>query len=155
MTERMIDGLKVIITSILPYLELRGAIPLACSLGFNAFEAYLLAVVGNMIPVVPIMILFDPMARWCSGFPLCKRFFDRLRERNQRHAPQVQKYGFWGLALFVGIPLPMTGAWSGAAIAFLLGMRKRIAFASIFFGVLIAGIIVTILTYGVAFLVSQ
>lgn len=150
----MSDVLKVVVTSILPYLELRGAIPLACGLGFSAFEAYLLAVVGNMIPVVPIMIFFDPATRWCSKFPLCKRFFDRLRERNQRHAPQVQKYGFWGLALFVAVPLPMTGAWSGAAIAFLLGMRKRIAFASIFLGVLIAGIIVTILTYGLEVFVN-
>lgn len=150
MSEPVIDGLKVIIASLLPYLELRGAIPLAWQLGFGPLEAYILAVIGNMIPVIPIIMLFDPMVNWLSKVQLFKVFFDWLLTRSRRKAPQIRKYGFWGLAIFVAIPLPMTGAWSGAVIAFLLGMRKRVAALSIFLGVLGAGLIVTILTYGLA-----
>jgi uncharacterized membrane protein len=150
MTDPFIDGLKVVIASILPYLELRGAIPLAWQLGFNPLEAYLLAVIGNMLPVIPIIILIDPISKLLSRIYFFKRFFDWVFARSQRKAPQIQKYGFWGLAVFVAIPLPMTGAWSGALIAFLLRIRKRVALASVFLGVLIAGLIVTVLTYGLA-----
>lgn len=150
MPERFIDGLKVIITSIIPYLELRGAIPVAWRLGFDPIEAYLLAVIGNMLPVIPIIILIDPISKLLCHISFFKHFFDWVFTKSRRKAPQIQKYGFWGLALFVAIPLPMTGVWTGAVIAFLLGMRKRIAFSSIFFGVLIAGLVVTLITYGLA-----
>lgn len=152
MTERLVDGLTVIIASILPYLELRGAIPLAWQLGFSPWEAFFLAVFGNMIPVIPILVLLEPVIKWLSKIPFLKGFFEWLLTRSRRQAPQVQKYGFWGLALFVSIPLPMTGAWSGSLIAFILGMRKRVAVLSIFLGVLVAGLIVTSLTFGLAYL---
>lgn len=152
MSERVLDGIKVIITSLIPYLELRGAIPFAWQLGFGPLEAYLLAVIGNMFPVIPIIILIEPILKWLSKVTLFKRYCDWILTRSQRQAPQIQKYGFWGLAIFVAIPLPMTGVWSGALIAFILGIRKRIAFSSIFLGVLIAGLIVTTLTYGLAHL---
>jgi uncharacterized membrane protein len=150
MLSGFIDGLKVIITSLIPYLELRGAIPLAWQLGFDPLEAYLLAVVGNMIPVIPIILLIDPISKLLSRISFFKHFFDWVFTRSQRKAPQIQKFGFWGLTVFVAIPLPMTGVWSGALIAFLLGIRKRVAFSSILLGVLIAGLIVTIITYSLA-----
>jgi len=155
MTERLIDGLKVLIASILPYLELRGAIPLAWQLGFGPIEAYILAVTGNMIPVIPIMLLIEPVLKSLSKILLMKKFCEWVLVRSRLQAPRVQKYGFWGLALFVAVPLPMTGAWSGAAIAFILGMRKRVALLSIFLGVLTAGLIVTSLTYGLAYLFGK
>lgn len=155
MPGQIINGLKVICAAILPYLELRGAIPLAWQLGFNPIEAYLLAVFGNMLPVIPVIILIQPVLEWLSKFPLFKRFCEWVLVRSRHQAPQIQKYGFWGLAIFVAIPLPMTGAWSGAAIAFILGIRKRVALMSIFFGVLVAGIIVTSLTYGLAYLFDK
>ena len=149
------DGLKVLLASLLPYLELRGAIPLAWQLGLDPLEAYIWAVTGNMIPVIPILILIEPVIKWLSKFNMFKGICEWILVRSHRQAPQVQKYGFWGLAIFVAIPLPMTGVWSGAAIAFILGMRKRVAFLSIFSGVLIAGIIVTGLTYGLAYLLNS
>lgn len=155
MTEHLIDGLKVLIASILPYLELRGAIPLAWQLGFDPLEAYIWAVIGNMIPVIPILILIEPVIKWLSKITLLKKLCEWVLVRSRRQAPQVRKYGFWGLAIFVAIPLPMTGAWSGAVIAFILGMRKRVAFLSIFLGVLTAGLIVTSLTYGLAYLFGK
>jgi uncharacterized membrane protein len=146
--------LTVAFTAILPYLELRGAIPLAYHLRFPAPLAYVVAVVGNMIPVVPIMLLIGPLSRWLDHIPLFHKFFHWLFTRCRRHQHAVNKYGYWGLTLFVAIPLPMTGAWSGAAIAFLLGMRKRYAFFSIFLGVAIAGVILILATYGLAWLLQ-
>lgn len=150
MTDRFIDGLKVISASILPYLELRGAIPLAWQLGFEPLEAYLLAVSGNMLPVIPIILLIGPISKLLSRIYIFKCFFNWVFTKSQRKAPQIEKYGFWGLTVFVAIPLPMTGAWSGALIAFLLRIRKRVAFSSILLGLLMAGLIVTLLTYGLA-----
>jgi uncharacterized membrane protein len=140
----------VLFTAILPYLELRGAIPLAWHLGFPAPLAYCLAVLGNMIPVVPVMLLIEPLSRWLDHIPLFHKFFHWLFSRCRRHREMVNKYGFWGLTIFVALPLPMTGAWSGAIIAFLMGMRKRYAFFSIFSGVAVAGIILILATYGLA-----
>lgn len=154
MPEQFIDSLKVIIASVIPYLELRGAIPLAWQLGFDPMEAYILAVLGNMLPVIPIILLINPISKWVSKIPMFKHFFNWIFIRSRRKAPQIQKYGFWGLAVFVAIPLPMTGVWTGALIAFLLGIRKRVAFLSIFLGVNIAGLIVVLLTYGLASIFS-
>ncbi|HEY8464148.1 MAG TPA: small multi-drug export protein [Bacillota bacterium] len=147
--------LKVMITSLLPYLELRAAIPLAWQLGFPAPLALLTAVAGNMLPVIPVMLLIRPVANWLDHIPLFHRFFHWLFTRARSHQAEVKKYGYWALTLFVAVPLPMTGAWSGAVIACILGMRKRYAFFSIFFGVLIAGVIVLLATYGIARLFHQ
>lgn len=144
--------LYVIITAMAPYAELRLAIPLAWKFGLMAFEAYVLAVIGNMIPVVPIMLLIKPLSRGLDHIPVCRRFFNYILSRCRRHQSGIQKYGYWGLTLFVAVPLPMTGAWTGAALAILMGLRKRIALLAILLGVMIAGLIVTIATYGLAHL---
>jgi uncharacterized membrane protein len=150
MIENIENIYKVIITALLPYLELRGAIPYACHLGMAAPVAYWTAVIGNMIPVLPVMILIKPVFHRLDHLPLFHRFFKWLFDRCRRRQDDVRKYGYWGLTVFVAIPLPMTGAWSGALIAFLLGMRKRYAFFAIFAGVAIAGLLVLLPTYGLA-----
>jgi uncharacterized membrane protein len=155
MTEQLTNVLKVLAASMLPYLELRGAIPLAWQLGFGPLEAYTVAVIGNMIPVIPIIVLIEPVLKSLSKVPIFKNFCEWVLVRSRKQVPYVQKYGFLGLTIFVAIPLPMTGAWSGATIAFVLGMRKRLAFLSVLFGVLSAGLIVTGLTYGLAYLFGR
>lgn len=150
MYENTLNDLVIIGAAALPYLELRGAIPVACSLGLSAPRAYLLAVFGNMLPVLPLMTLIGFVSRWLSRFPMFARFFEHVFRHCEKNKGQILKYGYWGLALFVAIPLPMTGAWSGAVLAFLVGLRKRYAFFAIFAGVIVAGIIVLILTYGIA-----
>jgi uncharacterized membrane protein len=141
---------KVIFTAIIPYLELRGAIPYACHLGLSAPVAYVAAVAGNMLPVLPLLILIKPLSLWLDHLPVFHRFFKWIFDRCRRRQHQVLKYGYLGLTFFVAFPLPMTGAWSGALIAFLLGMRKRYAFLAIFAGVMIAGLVVLLPTYGLA-----
>lgn len=142
-----VDILKVIGTAVLPVSELRGAIPLAIgSYHFSWYYAYIFGVIGNLLPVPFILLLFNtviPLLSWV-------RFLDRLMQWylawTKRRAKSIERYGWLGLAIFVAIPLPVTGAWTGAILAALLGMKFRYAFSSIAAGVIIAGIIVTCAT---------
>ena len=140
--------LVVIITSALPILELRGGIPVAMGLfHFDWYYAFLLAVIGNLLPVPFILLFLDAATRLLSRV----RFFDRilnwLFERTRRRGKIIQKYKRVGLILFVAIPLPITGAWTGSLAAVLFGLKFKHAFLSILIGVLIAGAIVTCLSY--------
>jgi uncharacterized membrane protein len=142
------EAMAVFFAAMLPYIELRGAIPLAISLGASPLEAFIFSVIGNLLPVLPIMLILPIVAKWADRNPWVDRFFKWLTNKVGRKKAQIVKYGPIGLTLFVAIPLPVTGAWTGAIIAFLLGIRKRHAFFSILAGVLIAGLIVTALSVG-------
>ena len=134
--------LIVIITGALPIAELRGAIPLALSFGFPAGKAFWLSVFGNLTPVIPALFLLEPVSNRLRRFKLWARFFDWLFERTKKNSDAIQKYEALGLAIFVAIPLPMTGAWSGVIAASLFKIRFRYAFLAISAGVIGAGLIV-------------
>lgn len=136
--------LIVIIISALPVVELRGALPVAINL-FNMpwYWAFLLAVIGNMLPVPILLLFFQSLANLVSRVPAGKKLVDWVFRHTRRHEKMIQKYEWLGLMLFVAIPLPMTGAWTGSIIAFILGMRFTYALLSILCGVIIAGAIVT------------
>jgi uncharacterized membrane protein len=138
------------VTAMLPYLELRGSIPLAFALGAHPLEALLLSILGNLLPIVPLMFLLPFMAKLAERVSWINRFFCWVTTKVGRKKHNINRYGPIGLAIFVAIPLPMTGAWSGAVLAFLLGIPKRYAFPAITLGTIIAGIIVTILSVGVS-----
>lgn len=135
----------VLLLGALPISELRGAIPLALSFGMPLSKAYWLSVAGNLIPVVPLLFLLEPVSNRLRRFKIWSRFFDWLFERTKRKAETVQKYEALGLVLFVAIPLPVTGAWTGIVAASLFKIKFRYAFAAIVCGVLIAGLIVSAL----------
>lgn len=135
--------LVVLIVAGLPISELRGAIPLALSFGMGAFKAFWLAVLGNSIFVAPALFFFAPVTRALRKFKIWARFFDYLFERTKKKADTIQRYEALGLMLFVAVPLPMTGAWSGVIAASLFKIKFRYAFISIVSGVIIAGLIVT------------
>ncbi|MCX5657118.1 MAG: small multi-drug export protein [Candidatus Omnitrophica bacterium] len=137
--------LIVIFVSTLPIFELRGAIPLGFAFHFPWYKVFLLAVLGNLIPIPFILILLEPVSGRLRRFRIWRKFFDWLFERARKKAREVERYEFWGLSIFVGIPLPMTGAWTGAIIASLIKMRFRKAFLSIALGVLMAAVVVTLL----------
>jgi uncharacterized membrane protein len=137
--------IAVIVIGALPIFELRGAIPLGFYLGLPIIKNFIFSILGNMLPIIPFMFLLSPVSNYLRDFPLWKRFFDWLFERTKKKADVVQKYEALGLAIFVAIPLPLTGAWSGAIAASLFKIRFRYAFPAIFLGVIGAGIIVTIL----------
>ncbi|MBN2191041.1 MAG: small multi-drug export protein [Candidatus Aureabacteria bacterium] len=136
----------VLIIAALPIVELRGAIPVAHLMGMKPFKAYLISIAGNMIPVIPIILLLGPLTRWLSKFPGGRKFFDWFFERTRAKASLVEKYKAVGLALFVAIPLPVTGAWTGCAAAFLFKVKPVFAFIAILSGVMIAGIIMSVIS---------
>lgn len=144
------NWLATILISCLPVAELRGAIPIALlQYQMHPAEAYLLAVIGNMIPVIPLLLYLEPVSNYLRRFRLWDKFFDWLFTRtHHNHSTTFEKYGTVGLAIFVAIPLPATGAWSGCAAAFVFGIGFRHALAAITAGVLIAGAVVTTVTLG-------
>jgi uncharacterized membrane protein len=137
--------IAVFITSMLPIVELRGALPLAINLFHIAWpKAFLLSFVGNLIPVPFILWLLGPAVNILSKIKPFQKFFQWLFARTRRRGSAViAKYEEIGLLAFVAIPLPMTGAWTGALIAFLFGLEFKKSILVIALGVFIAGVIVT------------
>lgn len=131
-----------IILAILPISELRGSIPVALALGLSPARAFVLSIIGNIIPIIPVLLLLEPVSNRLRKFRLWRRFFDWIFERTRQKADLIQKYEALGLMLFVAVPLPMTGAWSGCIAASLFKIKFRYAFPAILLGVLGAGVIV-------------
>lgn len=144
---QMTNELITVIVAALPVSELRGAIPLALlTFKIPLAKAFLLSVLGNLIPVIPLLLFLQPVSEKLRRLRLWSKFFDYLFERTRRKASLVEKYETLGLALFVAVPLPITGAWTGCIAASLFKIRFRYAFLAISIGVLIAAIIVSALT---------
>ena len=152
-------GAAIVAISTLPIVELRGAIPVghvllpdtdkSTRLGRDdlrrSARIFLYAVLGNMLPVPFILLLLGPVSSLCMKVPVGKKFFDWLFARTRRKTADIEKYEFWGLAIFVAIPLPATGAWTGAMAGWLLGLDFFRSLLSIFLGVLVAGVVMTAL----------
>ena len=128
-----------------PIFELRGSIPLAIGVyGISPAEAYAISVAGNLVPVVLLLLYLEPVSRWLMRYGPGETFFSWLFTRTYRnHVEHHRRYGLLALTLFVAVPLPVTGAWTGSAIAFIFGLKFRHAFPAIAAGVCIAGVIVT------------
>lgn len=136
--------------SMAPVVELRGGIPLGVGLGLPLWQAYIAAVIGNMIPVPFIIIFIRRIFGWMrTHSELLGGLVDRLERKAHLKGQLVSKYKYLGLMILVAIPLPGTGAWTGALAAAFLDMRLSKALPTIFLGVLIAGLAVSALTYGV------
>ena len=139
--------LAVLGIAALPIAELRVAIPMAIiQLNFPWHYALLLSIIGNLLPVPFILLFFDAFSRLLSKRGIFKRMLHWLFERTRRRARTINRYERIGLALFVAIPLPVTGAWTGSLAAVLFGLKFKHAFLSISIGILIAGVIVTCAT---------
>ena len=131
--------LIVFIISMLPILELRGGLIAASLLKLPPLESYIIAIVGNVIPVPFILLLINKIFNKIHSF---------LHKKIMKNKDSIEKYGFWGLVIFVGIPLPGTGAWTGAIIAAFLEMDRKKAFLGILLGMLMASIIMMIISFG-------
>ena len=145
---------KIIITlfwSMVPVVELRGAIPIGVGLDLPLWIAILVSVVGNMLPVPFIILFIRHIFKWMRKVSKTfARIVDKMEEKAEKHKDKVTKYGFWGLFLLVAIPLPGTGAWTGALVAAMMDLRLKTALPAIFLGVVGTAIIVSVVTYGVA-----
>lgn len=139
----------VFFCSMLPIIELRGSVILGAALDIPWWQNYLISVVGNLLPIVFVLLLinwFLEVLKKVKGLCKIAYWLERKAEKNR---PKIEKYGFWGLVLFVMIPLPGTGAWTGALAAALMKMKFLKAFLAIVIGVLLAGVIMTLASYGV------
>lgn len=136
--------------AMLPVVELRGAIPFGVAAGLPPPAAMAAAVLGNMVPAPLILLMLRRVFRWLRHFPRLGVYVDRLERRAHLKGRTVRKYRTLGLILLVAVPLPGTGAWTGALVADVLDIRARTALPAIALGVVIAGIAVTAMTCGVA-----
>lgn len=149
--EPLIEPLWVVFVATLPISELRGAIPLAIAkFHLSPITAYFLAVIGNLIPVIPLLLYLPKITGLLSKVPVLDRLFQWLfAYTRRRHHQKFNKFGALALVLLVAIPFPATGAWTGSLAAYLFKVKFRYAFFLIFLGILIAGIIVTLANLGV------
>ena len=144
--------LSILITfcvAMMPVLELRGAIPVGVAHDLNLWTAIGVSIVGNLVPVPFILIFIRKIFAWMKKVNAkFRRLVEKLEERAEKKSETVKKYEFWGLVILVAIPLPGTGAWTGALVAAMLDMRMKRAFPAIALGVLGAAVIVPFVTYG-------
>ena len=143
--------LFTMLVSMIPVVELRGGIPFGVAAGLPVWAAFIAAVIGNLIPVPFIIVYIRRIFQWMRRrMPRLNSLVDKLEQKAHLKGQKVTKYKYLGLMLFVAIPLPGTGAWTGSLAAAFLDMPLRKAIPSIIAGVLIAGMAISILTYGVA-----
>jgi len=141
--------LTVMLTAALPIIELRGAIPVGISLGLSPIHAFVLSFIGSMIPVPIILFTIRPIFNYLKKTKLFNKLVHKITDKSLNKSAKIKKYGAWGLMLFVAIPLPGTGVWTGSLIAALLNMRFKWAFPAIFFGNLVAGMLIMGVSNGV------
>lgn len=141
----------IFIISMIPILELRGGLLAASPALLNVpiLRAIPICVIGNILPIPFILLLISHILEWMKKVKIFRPIALWLEEKAMSKKDQIEKYEFWGLVLFVGIPLPGTGAWTGALIAALLRLKVKKAFAAILLGIVIATVIMSILSYGV------
>ena len=146
--------LKTLVTAMMPILEIRGAIPVGVASGLDPWLAFAVGFVGNMLPIPILILLTRKIIEWLKKHNMLVKLTAWLENKGSKGAQKVQKYSFWGLFILVAIPLPGTGAWTGALVASLLDMRLKRALPAIAMGVAVAGLIVLLVTYGVISAVS-
>jgi len=136
-----------LLITVLPISELRGGIPLGISLGLDPLFTFFIAIIANALIFFPIFFALRLFYnKILSRIPLFDKYLDRVRKIGK---PKVEKYGFWGLTLFVAIPLPITGVYTGTVLAWLLDMDWKKAFPAVGLGVIVAGVVVLLITLGV------
>ncbi len=141
----------IFLISMVPILELRGGLLAAgpALLDVPMWQAIPICFIGNLVPIPFILLLITKIFDWMKGTKKLKPLVEKLEHKAMSQSANIEKYEFWGLVAFVGIPLPGTGAWTGALIAALLGIRFRKAFPAIVLGLVVATVIMTILSYTV------
>lgn len=148
--------LYVFFIAMVPLIELRGAIPVGTSLGINWIVNLIVCIIGNCVPIPFILLFVKAVLKWMRGcsISLFAKISNWLYRKAEKNRPKIEKYAAWGLFVFVAIPLPGTGAWTGALVASLFDMNKTKAMISIFGGVVGAGLIMTLGSQLVAAVIS-
>ena len=145
----MKDILLTFLVAMVPVVELRGAIPFGVVRGLNLWTAIIASMLGNLIPVPFIILFIRKIFAWMRAhMPKLDGLVIRMEKKAEKNRAAVEKYAFWGLVILVAIPLPGTGAWTGALVAAMMEIRLKRAVPAIAIGVAIAGVIVSVITYG-------
>lgn len=152
--EGMPHELIVFVVSMIPIVELRGGIICASLLHMNMLRGIVFCLLGNMIPVPLILLFITPIFSWMKKRKHLRPMVEKLEKKSMGKSEQIQKYEFWGLVLFVGIPLPGTGAWTGSLIAALLGVKMKKAMPAIYLGLLVATAIMCVISYLIPWLIA-
>ncbi len=139
----------IFIISLLPILELRGGMIAATLLHIPYLRAFVICIIGNILPIPLVLLFLEKIFEIMGKWKVTKKIVDWLIKKGNSKRSQIDKYGYLGLILFVGIPLPGTGAWTGSLVAILLGLDKKKSFLCICIGVLLASIIMSIFSYGI------
>lgn len=150
MKDKIPPGLVVFLISLLPVIELRGGLIAASIIGIEWWKAFAFCFIGNMLPIPFILLFIRTILDLMKRFKPFKRLVDWIERKADKNSEKVAKYKLWGLFILVAVPLPGTGAWTGALVAAFLDLRIKRAFPVIAAGVLVAGIIVAVLSYGIA-----
>lgn len=140
--------LYVFMCSMLPIIELRGSIIMGAGFGVSWYVNYLVSIIGNLLPIPFILIFIRDILNWMKTKKKLSKIADFLERKADKHSDRVKRYARFGLFLFVAIPIPGTGAWTGSLIAALMRMRIRESLVSIVLGVLVAGVIMVCASYG-------
>lgn len=140
----------VFIISLLPILELRGGLLAAALIGLDPVKSYIISIIGNVLPVPFILLLITKILAWMreSKVKLFNKVANWLDEKVEKHKGQIEKFGYLGVVLFVGIPLPGTGAWTGSLIASVLNMDRKKTFLAVMVGIFMASIIMMLVSFG-------
>ena len=147
--------LIIFVVSMLPLIELRGGLILAPILDIPILKAIPICLAGNILPIPFILWFITPIFAWLKKTKLFRPVVEKLEAKSMGKSERIQKYEFWGLVLFVGIPLPGTGAWTGALIASLLNVKLKKAFPAILLGLLLATAIMCFITYFIPWAVKN
>lgn len=135
--------------SMLPVAELRGGLPLAVSLGVSPVKAYFISIIGNIVPVLPLFLVLKYLSKIAKRYTWSSKILNTVERRAQKKKQIINKYGLGGVVILVAVPLPITGAWTGTLVSFLLSIPVKYSFPAIFTGVCIAGVIVLFATLGI------
>ncbi|MBR6742146.1 MAG: small multi-drug export protein [Clostridia bacterium] len=144
----MWDVLKTFLLSMVPIVELRGAIPLGAALGLPWYINYIICVIGNFLPVPFILLFIRSVLNFMKKVPKLDKIALWLEARAAKNSDKVSRYATLGLFVFVALPLPGTGAWTGSLVAALMEMRLKHSLLSVFCGVIVAGVLLTLISYG-------
>lgn len=146
----LVDEVYVFICSMIPIIELRGAIPIGAGLGMGVIETYALSVIGNILPVPVILLFVRAVLDFMKKVKGLRKIALWVEAKADKHKGKIEKYAYVGLFLFVAIPLPGTGAWTGSLIAALMKMNFWKALLWVVLGVMAAGIIMSVISFGIA-----
>ena len=142
--------LCVFLCAMLPIIECRGAVPLGCAIGLPWWQNALFSMAGNLLPVPFILLFITALLKWMRRCRI--RLFNKiaawLDRKIEKHKGTIEKYSYWGVLIFVGLPIPGTGAWTGSLIASVLGLEPKKSFLAAFGGVVMATAIMTVVSYG-------